>query len=75
MMWTDKAFRIYMGDVMAHEPEVARDRDAMFAVAVRDLAIEDAAACEAAIAARRSGSFAGSPAVAHRTQVARATRG
>ena len=75
MMWTDKAFGIYMGDVMAHEPDASHDRDVMFAAALRDRSFEDAAACEAAIEARRTGSFAGSPAVAHRTQVARATRG
>ena len=75
MMWTDKAFGIFMGDVMAQEPEVSRDRDAMYANAERDRSLEDAAACEAAIEARRAGSFAGSPAMAGRTHMVRSAQG
>lgn len=75
MMWTDKAFGIFMGDVMAHEPEVSRDRDIMFANVERERSLEDAAACEAAIQARRAGSFAGSPAVAGRTRMVRSAQG
>jgi len=73
VIWTNTAFNIYMGDALAQEPEAgrdpdvlhadtmlaeaARDRDVMFANARRDRAIADAAACEAAIEARRSGSL------------------
>ena len=74
-MWTDKAFGIYMGDVMAHEPDASTDRDVLFAAAARTRSVEDAAACEAAIEARRSGSLSGSPQAAHRRQVVRAVRG
>jgi hypothetical protein len=68
MIWSNTAFNIYMGDALAQEPEasgdrdvmlaeVSRDRDLMLANAARDRAIEDAAACDAAIEARRSGSL------------------
>ncbi|HEY4227672.1 MAG TPA: hypothetical protein VGM49_04985, partial [Candidatus Limnocylindrales bacterium] len=70
MIWSNTAFGIYMGDALAQEPEAGRDldvmhadtmvaeaarnRDVMLANAMRDSAIADAAACEAAIEARRS---------------------
>jgi len=73
VIWSNTAFNIYMGDALAQEPEAGRDldvlrtdtmlaeatrkRDVMLANAVRDRAIADAAACEAAIEARRSGSL------------------
>lgn len=68
MIWTHTAFNIYMGDALAQEPEGAgdrdvmlaeasRDRDVMVANAARDRAIADAAACEEAIEARRSGAL------------------
>jgi hypothetical protein len=37
--------------------EASRDRDVMVIIAARDRAIEDAAACEAAIEARRGGAL------------------
>jgi hypothetical protein len=68
VIWSNTAFNIWMGDAMAQAPEGARardvmvteasvDRDVMLANAARDRAIEEAAACEAAIEARRSGSL------------------
>lgn len=68
MIWSNTAFNIYMGEALAQEPEASRDpeimhpeapvaRDVMLANAARDRAIADAAACEDAIAARRSGSL------------------
>jgi hypothetical protein len=67
VIWSNTAFNIYMGDALAQEPEASRDRDVMLAetshdwdvmlATARDHAIEDAAACEAAIEARRSGSL------------------
>lgn len=70
MIWSNAAFNMYMGDAMAQEPEGARDRDVMFAGdtqveasrsrdvmhanATRERLIEAAAACEAAVEARRS---------------------
>jgi hypothetical protein len=64
VIWSNAAFKIYMGDALAQEPEAfgdrdvmlaeaSLDRDVMIANAARDSAIEDAAACEEAIAARR----------------------
>jgi hypothetical protein len=68
VIWSNTAFNIYMGDAMAQEPEASRDRDVvlaeaprdrdvMLASAVRDSAIENAGTCDAAVEARRSGSF------------------
>jgi hypothetical protein len=68
VIWSNTAFNIYMGDALAQEPEASgdrdvmlteasRDRDVMIANAARDRAIEDAAACDAAIEARRNGAL------------------
>jgi hypothetical protein len=68
VIWSNTAFNIWMGDALAQTPEGARsrdvmitetsvDRDVLLANAARDRAIEEAAACEAAIEARRSGSL------------------
>jgi len=68
VIWSNTAFNIYMGDALAQEPEASRDRDVMLAEAPHDgdatlaeatriRAIQDVAACDTAIEARRSGSL------------------
>jgi hypothetical protein len=73
VIWSNTAFNIYMGDALAQEPEASSDpevmhadvlhaeatldRDVMLAAAAHSSALEDAAACEAAIEARRGGAL------------------
>lgn len=45
MMWSNKAFGMYMGDVMAVEADTTRERDVMVQAIAREQAIERAAAC------------------------------
>lgn len=50
MMWSNRAFGIYMGDVIAHERDAQRERDIKVAAIAREHAIERMVACEPEIA-------------------------
>ena len=52
MMWSNKAFGMYMGDVMAVEADTTRERDVMVQAIAREQAIERAATCAAETAPR-----------------------
>ena len=54
MMWSHKAFGIYMGDVMTPERDAARDPDVMLRAVARGQAIERAEQCAAETAPRAS---------------------
>ena len=50
MMWSNRAFGIYMGDVIAHERDAQRERDLKVAAIAREHQIERMVACEPEIA-------------------------
>ena len=63
MMWSHKAFGMYMGDVMAVEADTTRERDVMVLAIAREQAIERAATCAVETA----------PRAAHRIDTTRTT--
>ena len=74
MMWSHKAFGIYMGDVMASERDASREHDVMVQVVAREQAIERAAACAEAAQSTPAWIDTTRTARAGRTRVAGAAR-
>ena len=75
MMWSNRAFGIYMGDTMALERDAQQERDIKVAAIAREHAIERMVACEPEIATDTRGWVAASrTARAGRSTVAGAAR-